>query len=44
MSNQNARMSPSTVIDIISRDRNGNVTEHLRIHPDGTEEVITRQP
>lgn len=29
-----------TVIDIKSRDREGNITEHIRIHPDGKEEVL----
>jgi len=29
-----------TVIDIVSRDKNGNITEHLRVHPDGREENI----
>lgn len=29
-----------TVIDIKSRDREGNITEHIRIHSDGKEEVL----
>lgn len=31
---------PLIVIDMVSRDREGNITEHLRIHPDGREEVL----
>lgn len=31
---------PLVVIDMVSRDREGNITEHLRIHPDGREEVL----
>jgi hypothetical protein len=34
---------PAIAIDIISRDREGNVTEHIRIHPNGREEVIKRR-
>lgn len=33
-----------TVIDMKSRDRAGNLKEHLRIHEDGREEVIFRAP
>lgn len=31
---------PLIIIDMVSRDREGNITEHIRIHPDGREEVL----
>jgi len=38
-----AIVGSSIHIDIISRDRNGNVKEHLRVFPDGHEEVVSWQ-
>lgn len=28
------------IIDMVSKDKEGQIVEHLRIHPDGREEMV----